>query len=166
MAFDVVLMEENKEATEITRKLGFEKIFFKNDIKKLGILEVKDYNDKRKLIENNSLNILLNPHLVTNKDSLHFRNSGMDQIICSLMNKNGIAMAFTLDKINNHVEIGRIMQNIRLCRKYKVKMLFFTFSDNIYGLRAKLDIIAFLQVLGMTPNEAKEALEGLKEFIQ
>ena len=41
-------------------------------------------------------------------------------------------------------------------------MLFFTFADNIYSLRARLDILAFLEVLGMTPGEAKNALINSK----
>ncbi len=157
MACDITLMEENEEVKVLARNLGFSKLIFKNDIKKFKILEIQDYQNKRKAVENNSLRVLLNPHLTTAKDSFHFRNSGLDQVICKAMQKNDIALGFSLDKINNYVEIGRIMQNIRLCRKYKVKMLFFTFASNLYGLRAKNDLMSFLQVLGMNPKEANES---------
>jgi len=36
--------------------------------------------------------------------------------------------------------------------------VFFTFAIDIYGLRNRIDILAFLEVLGMTPGEAKDAL--------
>src|SRR3989344_1906090 len=162
MAYDLVLMEDNKQAIELARKLGFNKPFFKNEIKKLGMFEFKEYSEKRNAIEGKKVKILLNPHLVSAKDSLHYRNSGLDHILCNEMAKNNVAMAISFDKVNNYIEIGRVMQNIRLCRKYKIKMLFFTFADNLYGLRAKTDLTAFLEILGMTPGEARNAFEDLK----
>ena len=164
MAYDVVLIQKSTDVELFARKLGFTKIIFQNEMKNLKILYIPDYNKKRQAVERKQVNILLNPHLITSKDSLHYRRSGLDQVLCSMMHNNNIAMAFTFDSMNNHIEIGRVMQNITLCRKYKVKVLFFTFAKNMYELRARLDIIAFLETLGMTPSEAKFALEGLKEI--
>jgi len=159
---DIILMKRGISTEDLARELGFSKLYFKEDIKDFQMEYLADYDKKRDYIKRNKIKILLNPHLVSKKDSLHFRNSGLDHILCKMMNEGSIAMAVSLDKISNYVEIGRIKQNIRLCRKYNVKMLFFTFADNIYSLRARLDILAFLEVLGMTPGEAKNALINSK----
>lgn len=158
MGFDVVLMERNKEAEDLARKLGFTRFIFRDEIKNFKILKTENYDAKRKAIERKKIDILLNPHLVSIKDSFHYRRSGLDQILCGLMHRNNIVMAFTLDSMNNYIEIGRLMQNIMLCRKYQVKVLFFTFAENIYGLRAKSDIVSLLYVLGMSTKQAEEAL--------
>ena len=161
MFTDVLLISKSDEALKIARILGFSKIYFNEDIKQLKIEYVEDYDKKRAIVKNGKIKILLNPHLVTRKDSLHFRSSGLDQVICKVMNENGISMAISLDKINNYINIGRIKQNIKLCRKYHVRILFFTFADNIYGMRSVKDLISFLEILGMTPGEAKQAISNL-----
>ena len=155
---DILLMDRNREAEDFARKLGFSKVYFKEDFKELKMEFIEDYEKKRNVLKNGRIKILLNPHLTSRNDSLHFRNSGLDQVLCKMMNENNIAMGLSLDKINNYIEIGRIKQNIRLCRKYKIKIVFFTFAIDIYGLRNRIDILAFLEVLGMTPGEAKDAL--------
>lgn len=164
MAIDVVLMERNKEAEDFGRKLGFTKLFFKEDLKKFKILHSEDYSLKRKMVEKKQIDILLNPHLLSSKDSLHYRRSGLDHILCNFMGKNNIAMAFTLKSFNNYVEIGRLMQNIFLCRKYKVKVLFFSYAENIYEMRAKSDIVSLLIILGMSNKQIMEVFEIGKDL--
>lgn len=155
---DIVLMERNKEAELLGRKLGFEKILFKEDVQRLGIIQEQDYEKKRKLIESKGVKILLNPHLLSIKDDLHYRSSGLDQVLCNIMNKNEILLGISLDSLNNHVEIGRVMQNIRLCRKYKVKILVFSYAKNKYELKSRIDIMSLLKVLGMDGKQVNEAL--------
>ena len=164
MAYDIILMHRDKNTELFAKKLGFN-IIFQEDIKALKIQQIQDYNKKRQAVERLQINVLLNPHLSNLKDSLHYRRSGLDQVLCNFMHKNNIAMGFTLDSLNNHIDIGRVMQNIFLCRKYKVKILFFTFAKDIYGLRSRYDLISFLQVLGMTSNDANYALNGISEFL-
>ena len=112
MACDIVLMNKDKEIEDFARKLGFTKVFFKEDIKSLKILQTENYSEKRKVIERKQIKILLNPHLLSVKDSLHYRRSGLDHILCNVMHKNNVAMAFTLNSLNNYIEIGRLMKNI------------------------------------------------------
>src|SRR3989338_9561715 len=114
IACDIVLMNKDKEIEDFARKLGFTKVFFKEDIKSLKILQTENYSEKRKVIERKQIKILLNPHLLSVKDSLHYRRSGLDHILCNVMHKNNVAMAFTLNSLNNYIEIGRLMQNILL----------------------------------------------------
>src|SRR3989344_9437170 len=99
MARDIVLMDKSKELEDFGRELGFSKIYFKNEIRGLCIEYIEDYDKKRKAIENGKIEVLLNPHLVIKKDSLHFRSSGLDQVLCKFMRKNQISMGLSLDKI-------------------------------------------------------------------
>jgi len=77
---------------------------------------------------------------------------------CALANKNEVAVGVSLNSLNGPVMIGRIKQNIKLCRKYKVKMLFFTFAQNKYEMKGAQDLLSLLRVLGMTGKEARDAL--------
>jgi len=157
---DLVFMDKDKEIETLTEQLGFNKVYYKEDMNKLGIVEENNYERKRKIIEERGLKILLNPHLLTIKDDLHYRSSGLDQVLCKLMNKNNISLGISLDAINNYVEIGRIMQNIVLCRKYKVKVLFFTFAKTKYELLSRKDVEGLLRVLGMSSQQVNIALNS------
>ncbi len=158
MFSDFVLADKDYEFEEFAKKLGFSKLFFKDEFIKLGLVEYNDYENARKLVENKKIRVLLNPHFNFYKDSLHYRSGGLDHIICGLAHKNNIAIGISLNSLENPLLIGRVKQNIKLCRKYKVKILFFTFAKNKYELRSAYDLISFLKVLGMTGKEAKDAL--------
>ncbi|MEK6947821.1 MAG: hypothetical protein AABX19_01115 [Nanoarchaeota archaeon] len=159
MATDIVLIEKNNEIEKFAKTLGYSKIFFKDEIEKLNMKEAKDYTEARRLVENKSVKILLNPHTFGKRDNYTADRPGLDHILASMANKNDIKIAFSLNKINNLVEMNWVMQSIMLCRKYKVRMLFFTMADNEYKLVSRIDFISLLKILGMTGGEAKKALE-------
>src|SRR3989344_3036499 len=62
-----------------------------------------------------------------------------------------------INSLVNPVMFGRVKQNIKLCRKYKVKILFFTFAKSKYELKGLQDLLSLLRVLGMNGIEAKSA---------
>ncbi len=158
MYCDIVLASKDSELEKFAKKLGFSKLLFKEDFNKFGIVESKDYETNRKLIEGKRIKVLVNPHINSYRDSLHFRASGVNHILCKLAHDNEIAFGFSLDSMNNAVMIGRVKQIITLCRKYKVRVLFFSFAKNMYELRGMQDMLSLLRVLGMTGKEAKDAL--------
>jgi len=156
MYTDIINSEVTKEFENMTREMGFQKII---DLKtlKLKMIQEENYEKLRSLVSSNKMDILLNPHIQTKKDNPHFRMSGLDQVICKELFNKKIPIVITMDSLTGPKEIGRAMQNIRLCRKYKVKILFFTFAKNPYELRHVKDIQSFLKILGMTGEEAKNA---------
>ena len=79
-------------------------------------------------------------------------------MICRLAHENNVAIGVSLNSLYGPFLLGRFKQNIKLCRKYKVKILFFTFAKNKYELRGKEDMLGFLRAMGMTGKEAKSAL--------
>lgn len=129
------------------------------------VLIVKGGSDKvnRATLENKRVDILLSPESGRGDDLIHCRNSGLNQVLCALARRNDIAIGFNFCDILNSKErdklIGRMMQNIRLCRKFKVKMVFDCFTEKEWEKREKRDLFAFAQVLGMSPGEAKNALD-------
>jgi len=101
----------------------------------------------------------LNPHIGEQKDHLHFRRGGLNQVICKLLKEKNISIGFTFDHMHTPIEIGRIKQDIKLCRKYKVKIKVFTLAKNKYEMRNLNDLISFCKTLGMNSEEAKKAFE-------
>ena len=91
-------------------------------------------------------------------------------MLCKLAKKNNIAIGFSFNEILKSKEksklIGRMMQNIKLCRKYKVKMVFASFAKNKFEMRAVKDLLSFCRVLGMTPREAKSALNQAENIFK
>src|SRR3989344_1223899 len=95
-----------------------------------GIIIVQGGDEiiNRYALEDNKINILLNPENNKNRDFMHARNSGLNQILCRLANKNNKPIGINFNSLleMNEIEriyaLGRIMQNIKLCRKYKVKV--------------------------------------------
>jgi RNase P/RNase MRP subunit p30 len=151
-------------------------ICFEGDKFNLGFSEVlncKNFKivegskDNRKIVENKKIDILINPEKYSRNDSLHYRNSGLDQISCKLANKNKIAIGFSfsqfLNSDNRSELLGRMIQNVRLCRKYKVKMVVASFAKNKYEMRDAKDLLAFCRVIGMNGKEANDALNFKKK---
>lgn len=167
MFCDIVLMKRTKELETFGKELGFDKILFENDLKKLKIVYGGDEKVNRKAVENKNNDMLMNPHLVKGKDKLHYRKSGLNHVLCKLANENNVAIGFSLDKMYDPVDLGRVKQNIKLCRKYKVKIVVVSFAKNKYQMRALNDLMAFCRVIGMDSKQAKEAFSyicKLKSF--
>ncbi|MBW3019482.1 hypothetical protein KY329_04850 [Candidatus Woesearchaeota archaeon] len=102
------------------------------------------------------------------KDSLHYRRSGLNQVLCKLAKSKDVAIGFDFNSVlmsrrkARAVIIGRMMQNIVLCRKYKLKMLIASFAKTPYQMRSPSDLRAFFHVLGMQQGEAKQAFGVFK----
>lgn len=105
----------------------------------------------RSAVENKNVDVLLSPEKDRTKDFMKFRNSGLNQILCKLAHKNNVAIGFNFDDVldsDNKINIlGKMMQNVKLCRKYKIKMNIFSKDRSISDLKS------FGVILGMHPSE-------------
>jgi len=173
---DFVLIDQNKKkAEEFGRSLGFNEVIFLErtsilkDIKKIKHLNSKKKDEiiivdggneeiNKAAVENKKVDILLSPEPNT-KDKLYQRDSGLNHVLCELASKNGVAYGINFNKLleKDYRLIGKIMQNIRLCRKSKVKIVFGSFANEIHEMRNVKDLISLARVLGMTPLEAKNS---------
>ena len=135
-----------------------------NETKGLVVVEGGSDNINRACVENKKVDVLLSPEKGRKEDYLYVRNSGLNHILCKLANKNKVAVGFNfcdvLDSKSREILIGRMMQNIRLCRKFKVDMVFDCFCN---GKCDKKNLASFCRVLGMSPGEAKKALNFKKK---
>src|SRR3989344_8241198 len=118
---------KNEKLAEFGKRLGYSKIYNIKDFKVSTYFE--DFRRK-------GLDFIYGLEKISEKDSLHQRASGLNQVYCKLAVKHKIAVAFNLSDIlkakNKAVILGRIMQNIRLCRKYKVKMIIISLAEDKY----------------------------------
>ena len=143
--------------------LGSEIKYFKD----LRIVEGGSEEKNRKAVEDKSIDILLSPERNAQNDKMASRNSGLNQVLCKLAYDNKIAIGFSFAELLNSKEkskvIGRWAQNIRLCRKYKVKMVLASFANNKWEMRSPKDLFSLALTLGMTGREATEALNFKKK---
>jgi RNase P/RNase MRP subunit p30 len=163
--------------------LGFDKVMNVNLIdfntkkdlqKKLsqekGLRVVIGSRNNRTAIESKKIDVLLSPERGIKKDSFHYRNSGLDHAICTLAKNNNITIGFNFNDvlISQGVlragNLGRMMQNVRLCRKHKIRMLIGSFAQDKWQMRSRNDLISFGIVLGMHPEEAQKSLQVVKEI--
>jgi RNase P/RNase MRP subunit p30 len=152
---DIVDMKESGEIVSFGEQLGFDSIEF--GLKGKVVTESDELKIRNK-VDNGTFDLLLNPHLVSRKDHMHFRRGGMNQVICGILHRKKIAVGFSLDKLVDPVHIGRVKQDIKLCRKYKVVVKVFSLAKNKFEMRGADDLLSFLKSLGMTGAEAKRAL--------
>jgi len=128
--------------------------------------------NNRLTVEIKKIDLLLSPEKGVRKDSFHHRNSGLNHVICNLAKKNKIAIGFNFNDILTSKGIaraktlGRMMQNVRLCRKYKLRTVIGSFAQNEWQMRSKNDLISFGIVLGMHQEEAKKALQAVDRILE
>lgn len=144
------------------------------DIKKVqkkdSLVVVQGGENNRTIVENKHVDILVDAENISQGDHLHFRKSGLDQVICPLMKKNNIALAFSFSSVLNSKRrsqlLGRMIQNVKLCRKYKVKMILASFAKDKWEQRAEPELHAFGKVIGMTDVEVKEATSFVPKILE
>ena len=122
--------------------------------KDLVVIQGGDEKVNRLAVESKKVDILLSPEINNKRDFLFFRNSGLNQVLCKLANKNKISIGFNFSDIlnSNGKErskiLGRMTQNVKLCKKYKVNMVFSSFAKDKYDLRSKSILSSFSKILG------------------
>jgi len=141
-------------------------------VKKLAnIVVYRSTGNDRHAIEKSRANVVFGLETIAARDSMHHRNSGLNQVLCKLANKNNIMIGFSFSTILNTEGIirsqilGRMMQNIRLCRKYNVKTIIASFAEKPYGLRPCPDLKSVFISLVMHPKEANDSLENIYKHL-
>ena len=135
-----------------------------NALKQSKLIVVKSCDKDRDFIESKKIKLIYGFEEIPKKDFLHQRASGLNHTICELAKKNKVAIGFSysslLSKNNNSPSLlaGRMMQNIGLCQKYKVKTIIGCFSERPFDMRSSYDVIILFMTLGMDGKIAKESL--------
>jgi RNase P/RNase MRP subunit p30 len=131
-------------------------------IKDKSFIAVRSSQKNRDIIEKSKANLLFGLEEYSKKDFMHQRGSGLDHVMSKLAHDKKVRIAFSLGLIfnseNKHTILGRMMQNIRLCRKYKVKTSIASFARSPYEMKSPKDIGILFRILGMAENEVKDSL--------
>ena len=119
----------------------------KKNSKKEIIFTSDDDEFNRKVLEKLPIQILL-INLESRKDYQKQRNSGFNQVMAKIAKKNKIQIGINFDELlsskNKEKIISRLIQNIKLCNKYKIQMIFISKNK-----QSKLNLISLGLVLGM-----------------
>lgn len=172
MATDLVLFDGDKF------ELGFDSVIKvrlfnpkeANKAKENIIIVVADNCDSIKsLVETKKVDIvLIDPK--RSKDFMRQRASGLNHIFCELAYRKDVAIAFSFNSVLRSSDasmlFGRIMQNIKLCRKYRVRMVFATFAVNKGEMRSYSDMLSFARNMGMTPKEAADSFNAYPKIAE
>jgi len=157
------LKGKTKINLEIGLLAGKKDIFELKKLKKMTLVR-SDREDDRWMIEKAMPSMIYGLELEKSKDSIHQRNSGLNEVYCKIMRENEVAYGINYSEMLGlkssafAIVKGRIMQNIKMARKYKIKAKIASFATNPYNLRSEHDIEAFFITLGMHAKEAKDAL--------
>ena len=134
------------KARDLIRKNRGKKLVFSSDDDELA----------RKILEKEDVQIYM-PILFYKKDRQKQRESGLDHVMAKIAKKKNILIGINLREIisargTKKAEIlARISQNIKICNKNKLKMVFLDFGEkNVYDLKS------FGLVLGMPTWMTKE----------
>ncbi len=188
--FEVLISKKSKISEEKAKKAGFTRVVF-IDQKDFILIATDSLEELRKEISSASskgktiavlgsndeinrvavsdkrVSILLSPERTRKRNFMHYRDSGLNQVLCELASKNKVLIGVDFSSVKKlkglerAERIGKIMQNIDLCRKYKTKMVLASFGkkpSDPYTLRS------FGLSLGMSTDQLKESLESASEL--
>ena len=128
-------------------------------------LVAKSSDKDRFFIESKKIRLIYGLEEASKNDYLHQRASGLNHITCELSKKNNVSIGFSYSSLfnNSHAAsllMGRMMQNINLCRKYKVKTIIGSFSNNPFHLRSPHDLSCLFALFGMNNKQIRESLSS------
>ena len=155
---------QNKKKERVL-DLGFSQVFY---IGNFRTSEGSSMEKNRKSLMERNLDIMINPEklALSQKEGINLKQigSGLNEVLCKLAHKNEIAIGFSLSQLLNAPDnlkpflLARLMQNVRLCRKNKTKMVVASFARHVWEMRHAKDLLAFARLLGMQGGEANKAL--------
>lgn len=136
------------------------------------IVRSKDDAFDRNLLERGKIDLIFDMENSPRSDFIHQRNSGLNHIFCRLATKKAIVIGTSFSNIFNKFPferaqvMGRIKQNLRLCKKYNTKTIFASFAKKPTELRSPDDLRSFLISLGVDNSIAKNSLLNLNHLLQ
>ena len=140
---DFVFPNNNeKEFTQMAERLGIGQLVFiyknKKDFQNgANALLVEPKNVRKDILTicqasreaiERGANIVYGFELQETKEKTHHRSSGLNQVLCKLATRKKVRIGFSFSTILNStgqkraILLGRMMQNIRFCTKYKTPM--------------------------------------------
>ena len=139
-------------SVKYSKDFGFSNVYCIDDFK---VVEGRNEKINRKAVENKDVDILYGLEKFGIKDKIHYKDSGLNQVLCKLAKKNNVKIGFSFnDVLNSNDEkrsiiLGRMVQNAKLCNKYKIGVVIGSFAKSKYEMKNARDLVAFGKVLGV-----------------
>jgi len=157
----------------LQKKTGITLYTASSEIKKImpDILVIKT-TDPRQWIEGRKADLIYGMESTNERDSITQKRSGLNHVLCSLAKQKDKMICFDFSSVllshgqRRAVIMGRMMQNIRLCRKYKVETAMASFAHEPLDMRNPSDLKAFFLMLGMDSNVIKKSLSSIEDRIK
>lgn len=163
------------------------KKFYKSKDNKIKIFNGLEINDKnkglkntaditfakgddlnnRQIVESVKPDVIYSAEGSRSKDFIHQRASGFNHVIARIAKEKKVIVGFNFSDLlqGNDLVIGRMMQNILLCRKFKLDVCIASFAKDPYDMRFLPDAKAFFETVGMSDVDSKKALSTIQERI-
>lgn len=173
---DIVVPNGNeKELLDTALKLGYSGLCFVNSDKKMlncysallnktGKADLIIFNTPEAIEK--QCDIVFGLENNPKRDILQI-NSGLNHVLAKLASEKKKIICFdfsSLLKGRRDIIMRRMMQNIKLCQKYKTEMAIASFASSPSELRNPSDIESLFRILGM--RNPKKALNAAEERIQ
>jgi len=102
---------------------------------------------QREFFESRRVEFVIDAEADSGKDLFFQRRAGLDEAMCKLAKEKTKTLVFDLRLLCDNAALGRMMQNARLCRKYKLKTIVATFASSPFQMRAPKDLEGFSRML-------------------
>lgn len=182
--------KDEEEYLKILSKLGTQKVLFlyEKEPKTLenvektydieiytGLIDTNKPHDivfkkgNRHNVENRSVPYLYGFESFSNNDHMHYRKSGMNQVIAKLLEERDKYYVIPVENILTSPEpqilLGRIELNLKMARKYGFNVIIAGMNTDPKLLRAKEEYKSLIRSLGYE-DLAKEAVHNLDTSLQ
>jgi RNase P/RNase MRP subunit p30 len=123
--------------------------------------------NNRQVLEQGHADVLFELETQQHRDFIYQKNSGLNHILAELAVKKEVIIGLSFSMLINSEPknrprlFGRLMQNMRLCKKYKAKMAIASFARAPEEMRAMVDLRSLFACLGLEQSMAKQALSGI-----
>ncbi len=170
---DLVFGQED-DFVVLAQVLGFKKVF---GVESINLLKSPNQSNSQKLnLYSGSqlrkvvkkVDLFFELEASQKADFLHQRRGNLNQVICQEMVEHdvayGLSFSLVLNSQNKDKVLGRMKQNIKLCRKYEVPLVVASFARSPFELRAPNDLLAFFKALGLSSLDFKQGKNFLHSF--
>ncbi len=128
-----------------------------------AFVAIKSNGEDKEVIKDRKADLIFSFEGALRKDFMHHRASGLNHVLCRLAKESGIIIGFSLNSLLNSnnagVAIGRIMQNISMCNKFKANTTIASFATRPFEMRSPHDLESLFKVMGhKNPEFLKEPM--------
>ena len=121
-------------------------------------------------LEKTDFDVLFDLEMNPMRDAMHYRMSGLNQVLSRIATRKkkiiGINLRNIIDSEDKPQTIGRVRQNVMLCRKFKTDMILFSGAETPLQMKGYHDLISLLVVLGLREGQASSVLKTCSKRIK